>query len=192
MVLNKQGYKIRSVTETNLNFKELRITHICKPRLKNSYISVDKKANIILKTPQVSSVYIYNLLLKKEVWIRKKIKSTLSNPPLILKLDGIHSQKSKDILIKRVDHFAKKMGLQYSELKFRKMKSRWGSCSSTRVITLNKKLVKTPDVCVDYVIVHELAHLVHMNHSKQFHALVQVYIPYDAEAKKLLSRILFE
>ncbi len=192
MVLNKQGYKIRSVTETNLNFKELRITHICKPRLKNSYISVDKKANIILKTPQVSSVYIHNLLLKKEVWIRKKIKSTLSNPPLILKLDGIHSQKSKDILIKRVDHFAKKMGLQYSELKFRKMKSRWGSCSSTRVITLNKKLVKTPDVCVDYVIVHELAHLVHMNHSKQFHALVQVYIPYDAEAKKLLSRILFE
>ncbi len=192
MVLNKQGYKIRSSINTNLNFKELQITHICKPQLKNSYISIDKKANIILKTPQVSSTYIHNLLLKKEVWIRKKILSTLSHPPLIFNLDGIHSQKSKDILIKRVEHFAKKMGLQYSELKFRKMKSRWGSCSSTKVITLNKKLVKTPDICVDYVVAHELAHLVHMNHSKQFHTLVQTYIPYSAKAKELLSRIVFE
>ncbi len=192
MVLNKQGCKIQSITETNLNFKELQITHICKPQLKNSYISIDKKANIILKTPQVSSTYIHNLLLKKEVWIRRKIQSVLTRPPLLLNLDGIHSQKSKDILTKKVDHFAQKMGLQYNELKFRKMKSRWGSCSSNKIITLNKKLAKTPDICVDYVVVHELAHLVYMNHSKQFHSLVQTYIPYDTQARNLLSRIVFE
>ena len=83
------------------------------------------------------------------------------------------------------------MGLKYSELKFRKMKSRWGSCSSNGVITLNKKLIKTPQECIDYVIVHELAHLIHMNHSKKFHQLVEEYFPQATGAKETLSRVVF-
>ena len=84
------------------------------------------------------------------------------------------------------------MNLSYSDLKFRKMKSRWGSCNSNGVITLNKKLIKTPEICIDYVIVHELAHLVHMNHSKKFHLLIDKYMSNAKKAKELLSRVVFE
>lgn len=127
----------------------------------------------------------------KELWIRKKLEKLQLNPPIVLALDGIDSKSSKEELTRRVDFFAQIMGLKYSELKFRKMKSRWGSCSSNGVITLNKKLIKTPQECIDYVIVHELAHLTHMNHSKKFHQLVEEYLPQATGAKEILSRVVF-
>ena len=77
----------------------------------------------------------------------------------------------------RVDFYAQKMGLIYNELKFRRMKRRWGSCSSKRTITLNLYLFNTSKELIDYVIVHELAHLVQMNHSKKFHKVVAFYMP---------------
>ncbi len=96
-----------------------------------------------------------------------------------------------EYLTKKVNYFSAIMGLFYSELKFRKMKNRWGSCNSKGVITLNKKLVKTPEICIDYVVIHELAHLKHLNHSKRFHALVNDYCQSSQEAKNILSRVIF-
>lgn len=159
--------------------------------MKNSYISIDKQAEIVLKTPKVSSDFIKKLLEDKEPWLRKKIKNLETNPPIFLNLDDINSSSSKKYLKNRVDFFAQVMNLKYSELKFRKMKSRWGSCTSKGVITLNKKLIKTPSKCIDYVIIHELAHLVHMNHSKKFHKLVLNYIHDANDAKEILARIVF-
>lgn len=85
-------------------------------------------------------------------------------------------KKAKEFLADKVEYFSLKMGLEYSCLKFRKMKRRWGSCSSNGVITLNTYLFNTPEAQIDYVVVHELAHLVHMNHSKNFHNLVNRYV----------------
>ena len=169
----------------------MQITHICKPRLKNSYISVDKSANIVLKTPKVSSSYIQKLLTQKENWIQKKLKQIEINPPIVLSLDNIHDAKNLVYLQQRVEFFASIMQLKYSELKFRKMKSRWGSCNSRGTITLNKKLINTPKECIDYVVVHELAHLVYMNHSKKFHLLIDKYICDAKQAKEMLSRVVF-
>ncbi len=176
---------------SNIFYNGLSITHICNPRLKNSYISIDKQANIVLKTPQVSSKFINTLLTDRESWIRKKIYHIESNPPIILTLDDIDSIQSQEYLTQKVEFFAKTMNLHYDELKFRKMKNRWGSCTNKGRITLNKKLIKTPEICIDYVVVHELAHLVHMNHSKEFHQLVFNYLPHAEEAKRTLSRIIF-
>ena len=81
------------------------------------------------------------------------------------------------------------MGLDYSEIKYRKMKSRWGSCSSKRVLTFNTELIKINKELIDYVIVHELAHIKHMNHSKQFHALVEKYLPDSKYLRKELKNI---
>ena len=81
------------------------------------------------------------------------------------------------------------MGLEYNSIKYRKMKRRWGSCSSKKVLTFNTELMKLKKELIDYVVVHELAHLKHMNHSKQFHALVDRYLPsskvYNAELKTI-------
>jgi predicted metal-dependent hydrolase len=89
--------------------------------------------------------------------------------------------KAKEYMAQRLDFFAKKMDLEYSKLKFRRMKRRWGSCSSKSDITLNLYLFNTSKELIDYVIVHELAHLKHMNHSKSFHNLVKKYMPNSSE-----------
>ena len=73
-------------------------------------------------------------------------------------------------------------------IKIKTMKSMWGNCNYVKkIITLNLFLAKTPISCIDYVIVHELAHLVHHNHSKEFHALMSTLLPDWKTRKKMLN-----
>jgi len=209
---------------SSIVFKDLEIEHICKPRLKNSYISVSQELKVTLKTPRVSQSFIDNLLLKKENWIRKQLVKLELNVPQKISLedevllfgevhsinaqeakylreklhrlkksekanilkcyDDFYKQYASEYLPLRVKYFANIMGLEFNRLKFRKMKSRWGSCSNSGNITLNSELIKVKKELIDYVIVHELAHLVHMNHSKDFHLLVEGYLP----SSKILRR----
>jgi predicted metal-dependent hydrolase len=78
-------------------------------------------------------------------------------------------------------------GLRYAGLRLRKMKRRWGSCTRTGVITINEHLVRVPEVCIRGVIVHELCHLVHMDHGKQFRQLVAEVYPEHKLADDLLD-----
>jgi predicted metal-dependent hydrolase len=78
-------------------------------------------------------------------------------------------------------------GLRYAGLKLRKMKRRWGSCTRTGIITLNEHLIRVPDACIRGVIVHELCHLVHMDHGKQFRQLVADVYPEHKLADELLD-----
>ncbi|MEI6101220.1 MAG: SprT family zinc-dependent metalloprotease [Eubacteriales bacterium] len=74
------------------------------------------------------------------------------------------------------------------ELKIRKMKTRWGSCSPAhKAITLNQLIFAAPRQCVEYVVVHELAHFVQANHSKAFYTVVRSVMPDYKERKKLLE-----
>ena len=69
----------------------------------------------------------------------------------------------------------------------RKMKTRWGSCSKTGNISLNLHLIKLPEQCIKEVILHELCHLVHFNHSKEFYALMTTEMPDWKNWKKELK-----
>ena len=90
--------------------------------------------------------------------------------------DTFYKELAKEYLPQRVAHFEAKMGLQCKGIRYRKMKRRWGSCSSEGIITFNTNLLKRDKRFIDEVVVHELAHLVHFNHSKDFHELVHRYI----------------
>jgi len=80
--------------------------------------------------------------------------------------------------------------LPQPQLVVRRMKSRWGSCTAAGKITLNLKLIHTPKPCIDYIIVHELCHLVHPNHSPAFYKLLQRVMPNWEKRKEQLN--LFE
>lgn len=74
------------------------------------------------------------------------------------------------------------------ELKIRKMRSRWGSCiAAKKTVTLSKMLIGAPRPAIEYVVVHELAHFVHQNHSKDFYDLVRSILPDYKDRKKLLK-----
>jgi predicted metal-dependent hydrolase len=70
------------------------------------------------------------------------------------------------------------------------MKTRWGVCNiKDKVITLNTELLKKDMSLIDYVIVHEISHLYHPNHSKNFWNLVSTHYPYYKVARKMLKEV---
>lgn len=81
----------------------------------------------------------------------------------------------------------KRFGLEKPILQIKKMEKRWGSCSPQQKIILNPELIKAPIVCINYVILHELCHLVHHNHSQAFYRLLESFMPDWRKYKQLLE-----
>lgn len=95
-------------------------------------------------------------------------------------------KKARKYLPCRLEYYARLYGYSYEKCRLTHANTRWGSCSSRRTISLNIGLMKLPEQLRDYVILHELAHLNHMDHSKQFWAEVgQHDRNYKAHEKKL-------
>ena len=85
----------------------------------------------------------------------------------------------------RIRHYAKKMDLEPTEIRYKSLRRRWGSCDSNGVLTFNVMMMQLSYRHIDYIIVHELAHMHHMNHSKVFHDLVRTILK-DEKLLKLL------
>lgn len=88
----------------------------------------------------------------------------------------------------RLEFWSEQMQTRFSGFTLRQQKSRWGSCSSTGSINLNWRLVHAPIPVIDYVLIHELAHRTHLNHSQRFWKLVQQYDPEYARHRGWLRR----
>lgn len=105
-----------------------------------------------------------------------------------------YREKAFDIFDKTINlclPFMKSCNIEKPELKVIRMKSRWGSCHpSKNLITLNTELIRTPGQCIEYVTVHELCHLKHPGHGKDFYALLSNVMPDWKDRKKILERFL--
>lgn len=99
----------------------------------------------------------------------------------------LYKELAPTLLNKRVENWAKRMNLYPSKVSYRKTKRQWGSCSYKDTISLNTYLVMLPNSLIDYIIVHELAHITYKNHSKEFWALVESYLPKYKDSKKELK-----
>jgi len=84
---------------------------------------------------------------------------------------------AKKCFTDRVYHFSQMMGVVPTAVKVNSAKTRWGSCSSAKSLNFSWRLAMAGDTIIDYVIVHELAHIYHMNHSPKFWATVEAVIP---------------
>lgn len=109
-------------------------------------------------------------LQSKTPWVKKHLKKlkNLQQGYHQQKLPPIDRTKAKTVLTRRLNLLAKKYKFSYNKLFIRNQKTRWGSCSSKNNINLNMNLVRLPQELQDYVILHELVHTKHKNHSKEF------------------------
>ena len=89
-----------------------------------------------------------------------------------------------------LQEFNKMVKQDIKSVKIRQMKTRWGSCNPYKsYINLNIELIKKPRVCIEYVVFHELAHLLYPNHSKKFYDYLTLYIPDWQKRKEILERV---
>ena len=88
----------------------------------------------------------------------------------------------------RVESYAKKMGVEPTGIKITTAKTRFGSCSAKNSLCFSCYLAMYDAKAIDYVIVHELAHIIEKNHSKRFYAVVEKYMPDYKERIKLLKK----
>ncbi len=102
-----------------------------------------------------------------------------------------YEKAARRFLPKRVESLAKMTGLIPAKVILRRQKTVWGSCSPSGNIQLNWKLVSAPINVIDYVIIHELAHLKHPNHSKYFWAEVEKHCPDYRQQRLWLKRHYF-
>ena len=127
------------------------------------------------------------ILEKTEVMAEreKKRKSTPApQPELLSKTDRMKIQLK---IGKRVRHYCEAMGVTVGSVTVKNQKTRWGSCSAKGNVNFNYQLAFLPDELLDYVVIHELAHRRHMNHSRAFWAEVEKYCPDYPERREQLK-----
>lgn len=97
-------------------------------------------------------------------------------------------QAQAGILTERLESISKISKLKYKTARFGFMKSKWGSCRSDMTITLNYHLLDLQDELINYVIIHELVHTKHLNHSPKFWALVEGFVPNFKQLRKEVKK----
>ena len=111
------------------------------------------------------------------------------NPVKTKKLiEGWYRERAEKKLREKSERFAKQMGVTFASVGIKSFKSRWGSCSGDGNILYNWRIIMAPNGIVDYVVVHELCHLIHHNHSPEFWKAVGKVVPdYQREKEWLRS-----
>lgn len=139
----------------------------------------------------------YSLLLDnvKKIETNDKFQIILpqkTEPEKILKtLKTWYKKMAKQVLFDRLSYVESRIKLKSNSFRIGDSKGRWGSCNSNGVICLNFRVLMLPPALIDYVIIHELCHLVEMNHSKNFWKLVETFLPNYSKLKKAIKEYSF-
>lgn len=145
----------------------------------------------------------HDLRLKVALGKRNIVKSDGTYITLTVKDTNDHELKKKTMdkwiknyckevlfaVCERVYPKFQKYGIDFPELRFRNMVSRWGSCQPKRkILTFNISLVEAPLLCIEYVVAHEFTHFLQPNHSKKFYAQLAMFMPDWRQRKRILEK----
>ncbi len=181
---------------------------IRKKNLKHTYIQIKPDATIEVKTNLTTSEkLILNFIEKKSDWIKKK-QALIQKRKSILpthfhlfgkvyekahyslktqkEIDFFYRQKTEEVIQPLIESWSQKMQLFPTYVGYRKNRSIWGSCSGTNRLSFNTNLARMHLDFIEYVVVHELAHIKYKNHSKDFWQLIEKFLPDYKNRKKLI------
>ena len=141
-------------------------------------ISIQKENNVYIKD-QTICIGIKERYIENKAYIIKVYEEWLKKLAMVAYTEYVDKYQ------KLMENY----NIPYPEIYIRKMKSRWGECfPKKKKIVLNISLIKVPKKCIEYVVVHELAHFKYPNHSKQFYSFVEQFIPEWKERRKALNK----
>lgn len=158
---------------------------IQKSRRRTISVQITPDQKLLIKAPSYTSIKeVEDFLHEKRDWILKQMSRTQKQNKEAAHM-GILTEKeirklkrdAKKIIPERVQHYAELSGITYNRIFIRLQKSRWGSCSAEGNLNFNALLALMPIEVLDSVVVHELCHRRHMNHSKAFYDEVLKIFP---------------
>ena len=154
-------------------------------------LEITRDCEILVRAPLKTSMRSVEKFVKShEEWLishlERKKASLLAHPePSEAELAEL-KEKAKEYIPERVAYFSSFMGIIPARVSINSAKTRFGSCSSKNSLNFSCRLMAYDKAAIDYVVVHELCHIKHHNHSRDFWALVEKYMPDYKERKKLL------
>ena len=163
---------------------------IIRSKRKTIAIQVDSECKITVRAPlRMSQKEIELFVFQKKQWLEKAVSSQMEkakNRSEYTQADiEILRAKAKSILPKKAEYFSKIMGVTPTAVKINSAKKRYGSCSGKNSINFSLYLMDKDEKFIDYVVVHELAHIKHHNHSKDFYKFIEKFMPDYKERMKM-------
>ena len=154
-----------------------------------------KPGEIIARAPlRMKDKEIHSFIESKKSWIEKNLAKIKECEKAISELQPFTdeeikalTEKAKQIITDRVEYYAPKIGVTYNRITIRCQRTRWGSCSAKGNLSFNCLLMLLPNEVVDSVVVHELCHRKHMNHSPLFYAEIERVFPEYRKCSKWLK-----
>ena len=130
----------------------------------------------------------FNYDLFAELSTQRIVIEAIEQREQIRELRGWIRRRARELFPPLLQKLATQTGLEYKRVSIRSQKTRWGSCSRQGQISLNDQLLSLPAGTVEYLMIHELCHTRHLNHSRAFWQLVESRCPAYRSHEKLLSR----
>ena len=154
---------------------------LIRSKRKTIELSIDDDFIPFVKAPlKMSTEDIEKFVSKHEKWIEKHILKKREHAekfPLSKEEISVLKTKALPYLTERTNFFAGIMGVKPTGIKITSAEKRFGSCSARNSICYSWRLMQYPPEAIDYVVVHELAHIVHKNHSTAFYKMIAKYLP---------------
>ena len=155
-------------------------------------LEITPEGNLLVRAPRhISHAAIDEALVRHRVWIRKHKAAVLArqqaHPEPTETQKAAMIARAKELIPRRVAHYSALMGLAPAGITITGAKKRFGSCSGKNRLCFSWRLMDYPEAAIDYVVVHELAHIRHHNHGSDFYALVAAVLP-DYKARQAMLR----
>lgn len=153
-----------------------------RSRRKTVSISVGRSCEVIVKAPlKAPKAYIDGLVEKNRAWIEKMQARHQSNArqgrPLTEEEISALKKRAEEVMTRKTHYYEQLMGVRATGIKITSAKGRWGSCSYKNSICYSYRTQLLPDRRQDYIAVHELAHIIHKNHSPAFYKEIEKILP---------------
>lgn len=167
---------------------------IIRSRRRTVSLQIDREGRLIVRAPhRADEEIIHDFISKKRAWIEKNqaiAKQQKARAAQVSLSEGKEYYRKKAFLTIKplVEQYAFKIGVEVRNIKITSGRRVWGSCSGQGNVNFNWRLILTPPQIIDYVVIHEIAHILARNHSRKFWAKVQVYCPQYKLARKWLRQ----
>jgi len=171
--------------------KKLPEFEIIRSSRKTLCVQITREAKVVVRAPnRIKKEAIDAFVLKHAEWIESHLKIREEKNEFEKGFEAREDELralAKIIIPQKVEKIARIMNVNPASIKITGAKTRFGSCSGKNALCFSWRVMSYPEKAIDYVVVHELAHIIHHDHSKNFWKTVEKYMPDYKEAEKILK-----